>query len=175
MEAQTMWQKNLLGDETQRGQESNRKWASSPRRFCKKALFSGSADVILPNSSIPTGSKNCPNLTRKKHEMKSYEQNCLLASKPNLPIIPLLNSTQSIQRFFCISGHCKRNYALFRKKNTVPSHSICWVVWTVGISWAGGKGNGSEIAWITGRIFPTGWVLWKSLCSWCCKEQVPVF
>lgn len=84
MEAQTIWQKNLLGEETQRRQESNRKWAFSPCRFCKKALFSGSADAILPNSSIPTGSKKCPNLTRKKHEMKSYEQNCLLASKPSL-------------------------------------------------------------------------------------------
>jgi len=82
MEAQTIWQKDLLGEETQRRQESYRKWAFSPCRFCKKALFSGSADVMLPNSSLPSGSKNCPNLTRKKHEVKSYEQSCILAPKP---------------------------------------------------------------------------------------------
>lgn len=37
---------------------------------------------MLPNSSLPSGSKNCPNLTRKKHEVKSYEQSCILAPKP---------------------------------------------------------------------------------------------
>lgn len=49
-------------------------------RLCRKAprKFSGSADVVFPNSSIFIGSKNSPNLTKRKYEMKSHKGNSIL-------------------------------------------------------------------------------------------------
>lgn len=89
--------KKYWGEETQRRQESYRKSTFSLCRLFKEASskFSGSTDVVFPNSSTFIGSKNSPNLTKRKYEMKSYKENFTLVPKSFHSYIPLPFSSHS--------------------------------------------------------------------------------
>lgn len=110
-------------------------------RLCRKAprKFSGSADVVFPNSSIFIGSKNSPNLTKRKYEMKSHKGNSILVL-----FIPAFlffffffpfHSTYS--GLFCTSGNHQRgtrnSWAAWERsrvlrKLSVPSAVKCWAL-----------------------------------------------
>lgn len=149
MGAQRIWQKKLLGDETWRRQEHYRKWTFSLYRLCKKAQnkFSGSADVVFPKSNIFIGSKNSPNLTKRKYEMKSSKENFILVLKSFHSYIPLpffFHSTYSVFFLHLWQSREELGNSSAAWENVVLSKSVCSVTWTVDICWALGKGNGIE-------------------------------
>lgn len=132
MGAQRIWQKKLLGDETWRRQESYRKWTFSLYRLCKKAQseFSGSTDVVFPNSSIFIGSKNSPNQTKRKHEVKCHKANFILVLKSfhsSTPLPFFFHSTYSV--FFLHLWQSQEeigNSSAAWEKNAGLSQSVQW-------------------------------------------------
>lgn len=146
-----------------RRQESYRKWTFSAHRLCKKSSkqILRSITSVLPNSSIFTGSKTCPNLTKRKCEIKIAI--LFWFSNPFIPIIPLsFHSAYSVIFLHLWQSQEELGSSLetsTRENQCLVSQSVQRCEW----HWA---------IWLVCRRVSTDWVFWKSLCSRGCKHPL---
>lgn len=116
---------------------------------------------MLPNSSIFTGSKTCPNLTKRKCEIKIAI--LFWFSNPFIPIIPLsFHSVYSVIFLHLWQSQEElgsSSETSTRENQCLVSQSVQRCEW----HWA---------LWLVCRRVSTGWVFWKSLCSRGCKHPL---
>lgn len=144
--AQRVWQKKLLEMKHEGGRRATEN-EYFLHRLCGKAprKFSGSADVVFPNSSIFIGRENSPNLTKRKYEMKSHKGNSILVLFiPAFLFLFFFFFHSTYSGLFCTSGNHKRNQELLsstrEEQGAQETGSAHWC----DQCWALRKGNGTE-------------------------------